>query len=250
VSETIHTVEIAIRNPVADSRWFNILTGIREGLNFIKRYMSGSDVSLPEEDALRELLLNAYLHRCYRTQGPLQIRIQSDEIEIQNPGGLLGDLTPANLLYAPPNYRNFLLADSARQFGLCEKAGTGIDKVYHHLLLNGFDFPVIDAKSNSFSVVVRTKRDPAFARFVREFAGTLDIRFTDMIVMRALRQKERLNASQLASLSQRLLVYMEDVLSSLERKSVIVASPSAYRLSDSTLAQLERYDQCSQLRLL
>lgn len=91
-----------------------------------------------------------------------------------NPGGLLGGLTSETLLYSPPTYRNFLLADAARQFGYCERIGSGIDKVYYLSLMAGFDFPILQVGSNSFSALVRTNRDRAFFEsFIKNYAGDL-----------------------------------------------------------------------------
>ncbi len=129
--------------------------------------------------------------------------------------GALGGLTPDSLLYSPPIYRNFLLADAARQYGYCEKAGTGVDKIYYHLILNGFEFPIFDAGRSSFSVLIRTRRDRAFARFVKEFAGTLDLRLSDLIVLRVLRSRSSATGPDLARRSQRPIEYMRDVLSDL-----------------------------------
>lgn len=148
----------------------------------------------------------------------MQIRLDRDELEIQNPGGLLGGLTSDNLLYSPPIYRNFLLADVARQYGYREKAGRGIDKVYFNLIVNGFDFPIFDARHESFSVLVRLKRDKAFCRFIKDFSGTLDLKLTDIIVLRTLRGRSRVAREDLVRLAQRPANYTDDVLCGLERR--------------------------------
>lgn len=151
---TVFTVETPITSPLTTSSWFNIVESIRAYVPLINQQLTKRGKSIPEQ-IIYELLFNAYIHRCYRTAGPIQIRIRENELEIQNPGGLLGGLTTETLLFSPPIYRNFTLADSARQFGYCEKAGTGIDKVYYHLILDGLDFPYFHSVGNSFSVSFR-----------------------------------------------------------------------------------------------
>ncbi len=59
--------------------------------------------------ALRELLLNAVMHRSYESNSPIRFYWFADRVEIQNPGGLYGDASPENF----PNqnsYRNPILA--------------------------------------------------------------------------------------------------------------------------------------------
>ncbi|MGH7841491.1 MAG: ATP-binding protein [Candidatus Binataceae bacterium] len=179
----------------------------------------------------------------------MQIRIDTDEFEIQNPGGLLGGLTGDNLLYSPPIYRNFLLADAARQYGYCEKAGRGIDKVLFNLIVNGFDFPIFDGSHDSFSAIVRLRRDKAFAGFIKDFAGTLELKLTDLIILRALRARAQVSKDDLTRLGQRPQHYTDDVLYGLERRQIIRRVRDGYALSENTQEQLTRYNADGQLKL-
>lgn len=62
-------------------------------------------------DVLKELVVNAYIHRCYRTPSPIVINVSGMEgLEIKSPGDLLPGLTVKNLIYGVPVYRNLLLA--------------------------------------------------------------------------------------------------------------------------------------------
>ena len=56
---------------------------------------------LPVE-TVREILVNAYIHRCWRTAAPVMITLTASEIEIGNPGDLLPGLNPGNLLHCVP----------------------------------------------------------------------------------------------------------------------------------------------------
>ncbi|MCY4222672.1 MAG: hypothetical protein OXD35_13635, partial [Thiotrichales bacterium] len=46
--------------------------------------------------AIRELLLNAIMHRSYESNAPVRFYWYDDRIEIQNPGGLYGMASPEN----------------------------------------------------------------------------------------------------------------------------------------------------------
>lgn len=68
--------------------------------------------------ATRELLMNAIMHRDYETNAPIQFYEYDDRIEIQNPGGLYGKVSPENF----PNvsdYRNPFIAE-AMKIRLCQ----------------------------------------------------------------------------------------------------------------------------------
>jgi hypothetical protein len=98
-------------------------------------------------------------------------------------------------------------------------------------------------------VIVRLKRDKSFAAFVKDFAGTLELKLTDLIVLRALKSRSHLARSDLVRLAQRPANYMDDVLSGLERRQIVHQIGDGYRLSDATLEQLARYSDDGQLKL-
>jgi ATP-dependent DNA helicase RecG len=247
--ETVLVVEASPIAPLTSTNWYNIQEGLQNCLPLINRYLSERDAGIGE-NVLTELFLNAYLHRCYRTPGPVQIVIGDSELEIRNPGGLLGSLTPETLLYDTPRYRNFLLVDAARQFGYCEKAGSGIDKVYYQLIIDGFDFPIFESDSSSFKVIIRLKRDRAFKRFIQDFAGGLGLKLTDLIVIKALHIRRIASMEDLSRLTQRSGTYMHDVLADLERRRLV--NPTAngrFALGDDAASQIAKYDDSGQLKL-
>jgi len=247
-AETVLVVENPSAAPLTSSNWYNVTSAVQKCLAIISS-------ALPEwmmtvlEDPLRELILNAYLHRCYRTTGPIQVRISKDEVEIRNPGGLLGDLTPESLLYSTPVYRNFALADGARQLGFCEKAGVGLDKVYYKLIVEGLDFPFFQVTSNSFAAIIRTRRDLSFSRFIREGAGTLGLSLPDLMVLRRLRTHGEATLDELVRVVQRPADYLECTLKELQRKEIVGIDVRRIRLSGAVSRALESYDSEGQLPL-
>jgi len=55
-------------------------------------------------DVLKELVVNAFIHRCYRTPAHVTIRLDEFGLEIQSPGELLAGLTVSNLINGVPVY--------------------------------------------------------------------------------------------------------------------------------------------------
>lgn len=79
-------------------------------------------------DALRQLVRNAFMHRSYEaTHAPVRVYWFDDRIEIHNPGGPFGSVTPEN--FGQPgvtDYRNPNLAEGLRALGYVQRFGAGI----------------------------------------------------------------------------------------------------------------------------
>ena len=99
--------------------------------------------------ATRELLMNAIMHRDYETNAPIQFYEYDDRIEIQNPGGLYGKVSPENF----PNvsdYRNPFIAEAMKILGYVNRFSRGVYRVQKELTENGnekaeFDFSFVTA---------------------------------------------------------------------------------------------------------
>ena len=93
-------------------------------------------VSTYPSTALRELLVNAVLHRSYESTSPIRFYWFSDRIEIQNPGGLYGAVTRENF----PNqnsYRNPVIAEALKVLGFANRFGSGVSRAQTALQRNG-----------------------------------------------------------------------------------------------------------------
>lgn len=103
--------------------------------------MQGRRVERPNYpfEALRELIINAFVHRNYETSNaPIRISWFNDRIEINNPGGPFGSVTDEN--FGQPHvsdYRNPELAAALKHLGYVEKFGSGIARVRKQLMING-----------------------------------------------------------------------------------------------------------------
>jgi ATP-dependent DNA helicase RecG len=77
--------------------------------------------------AIREALLNAIVHRDYRSPSDVIVKIFDNEIRISNPGALVEGLTVADLARDnyPSRQRNVQIAEAFYLTGDIEKYGTG-----------------------------------------------------------------------------------------------------------------------------
>ncbi|NOZ41041.1 MAG: MloB, partial [Planctomycetes bacterium] len=85
------------------------------------------EVKMFPDDAIRELVANALIHQDFSECGTsVMIELYSDRLEISNPG--LPPI-PTERFIDEYKSRNELLAGLMRRLGICEKKGSGIDRV-------------------------------------------------------------------------------------------------------------------------
>jgi len=81
------------------------------------------------EEAIREILINAVVHRDYAYSGSTIVNIYSDRMEFVSLGGLIPGLSKNDLLMGVSQPRNERLAKIFYQLKLIEGYGTGIKKL-------------------------------------------------------------------------------------------------------------------------
>jgi predicted HTH transcriptional regulator len=192
-------------------------------------------------ETLHEILINAFMHRDYREKAITRITISDEEISFENPGALLAGLRPDNLLRAQPIYRNFRLAEGARQAGLCRKYGDGIDRIYYNSLSRGLDFPLIISDGDSFKITFSTHANTAFAQFVRGRSEKLD-NLDFIIVLKLLQVRETCTIQDAASSLQRSIAESKKVLDQMSAENMIVADRNVYYFTPSLRSDLKIFD--------
>ena len=70
------------------------------------------------ERVVKEAVVNAVIHRDYRLNRDILIRIFDDRLEVDSPGVFPGAITPANIVKAGSKARNPLIAKTLRDFPL------------------------------------------------------------------------------------------------------------------------------------
>lgn len=107
------------------------------------------------ELALRELLMNACMHRDYQSNMPIRIYQFSNRIEILNAGGLYGEARPENFPTVN-DYRNPIIAEAMRGLKYVNMFNRGIQRVKNMLKENGNPEPKFNvSKITAFEVTVQ-----------------------------------------------------------------------------------------------
>jgi ATP-dependent DNA helicase RecG len=133
----------------------------QRGLDFMKRalnrlqngkdFNSLGDLEIPEI-VLKELLVNALLHRDYFIRDSIKLFVFDDRIEIRSPGKLPNNLTEAQIRAGIRRSRNTILASLAPDVLPYRGIGSGILrslKAWPHL-----DF-INDKEAEQFSVIIK-----------------------------------------------------------------------------------------------
>lgn len=105
------------------------------------------------EEAIREALLNAIVHRDYSFSGSIIININDKEMEFISLGGLLPGLSPDDIRSGISQPRNKNLAEIFHRMHLIESYGTGIRRIYS-LYSKCSMQPRIEVTSNTFKIVL------------------------------------------------------------------------------------------------
>lgn len=93
------------------------------------------------EVVIRELLVNAIVHRDYSRQQVIEIRKYPTYLEIESPGMFPEGVDETNYL-RKTNPRNPNIIDVFRTIKYAEKAGSGFDKIFADLLSKGKKLPI------------------------------------------------------------------------------------------------------------
>lgn len=111
--------------------------------------------------AVREVLLNALVHRDYsiHTEGmPIQLQIFPDRIVVTNPGGLYGRISLDQLGQVQPDTRNPVLATALETLNITENRYSGIPTIRREMREAGLPMPQFEDNRSSFRVTLLGKR--------------------------------------------------------------------------------------------
>ena len=107
--------------------------------------------------AVRELVLNALIHRDYSIHtesAPITITMYSDRMEIENPGGLYGRMTLDNLGFVSADTRNPYIAGALEIMGETENRYSGIPTIRSAMKNAGLPQPVFVNNSGVFKAIL------------------------------------------------------------------------------------------------
>jgi ATP-dependent DNA helicase RecG len=155
---------------------------------------------LPAYDELvvRELLVNALVHRPYTQRGDIYLNLHPDRLEVVNPGRLPIGVTPQNILHESRR-RNDGLARIFHDLKLMEREGSGIDLLFERLLASGRRTPTIYEGTDSVHVTVpRRVVQPGIIKLLVGADQRYQLTQRERITFALVAQTESTSAAELA----------------------------------------------------
>ncbi len=143
---------------------------LEDTLAFVNRNMkikniidsTGKRSDIPEYPmkAIREIVLNALIHRDYSIhteRSPIRLVMYDDRLEIENPGGLYGRVTVDDLGKTSADTRNPYLAGALEIMLDTENRFSGIPTVFKELEKAGMQKPCFINQRGTFKVIIYKK---------------------------------------------------------------------------------------------
>lgn len=114
---------------VNDERQLQLPSGVRPRIRLIP------------DRAVREALVNALIHRDYRSPDPVDIEFISPQLVVSSPGGFPAAITVDNIISERSHPRNAALTRVFRSLRLAEQEGVGVDRMYRDMVSAGHRMP-------------------------------------------------------------------------------------------------------------
>ncbi len=152
-----------------------------------------------DEVVVRELLVNALVHRPYTQRGDIFLNLHPDRLEMVNPGPLPLGVTPQNVLHTTVR-RNEHLARLFHDLKLMEREGSGFDKIFEVLLSQGRPAPELIETHDRVQVTVRRRiLKPEVIDFIAKADQTYQLTQRERIALGLLAQHDAMTARELST---------------------------------------------------
>jgi len=152
-----------------------------------------------DEKVVRELLVNALVHRPYTQRGDIFVNLHPERLEVVNPGRLPLGVTPSNILHASRR-RNEGLARVFHDLGLMEREGSGFDLMYDRLLSHGRPAPLPEEGPDWVKVTIAKRiLKPEVMRLILSVDARFALSQRERIALGILAQADAMTAKELAA---------------------------------------------------
>jgi len=191
--------------------------------------------------ALRELIVNALAHRDYEAAGSVALKLYPDRLELSNPGGFVGDVTPENILHHASVPRYPTLFQALARMRLANAANLGVPRIFRDLLSEGKEPPIYWSAGQTVAVAIKgqeTRRE--FLELVKRHP---DLEVDHLLVIHHLTRHRELSARAAADICQRPVAVAREILSRMVTRWKLLETGGAgrgryYRLSRSVYESL------------
>lgn len=198
--------------------------------------------------AIREAVLNAFVHRDYTIPNVTIVRMLPNALEIENAGGFMSDITPYNILHHPPVHRNRLLAEALNSLNLVNRNNLGVKRMYKSMLEQGKEPPTYSASPQAVRVIFYAQEiDENFLNLIswlnEQSSRAQDLITADsLLILHRLRQEREISLADLAVSCQLSVDETKRRLNVLEQWNAVehigYGKGTFYRLSRTAMDKL------------
>ena len=187
----------------------SILTLLDYGLKFIKRnvkhpWRKTNDYRMEMHDypelAIKEVLINALIHRDYSQYGSeIHIDIFDDRMEIYSPGGMYDGsiVQDLDLKMVPSVRRNPIIADVFSRMSLMERRGTGFKKIIeYYKRAPNFRKNLLPKFYSTHSTFIATLFNLNFGRTIEDIAIESTLKYPSDDLLFDIEMKKYYNSGQ------------------------------------------------------
>ena len=104
-------------------------------------FLDKKEYELPHK-AIRELIINAVIHRNYQISSSVQVAVYDDRVEISSPGTIYGSLTLEEAMEGRSSIRNKTLARTLEKIDMLEGWGSGLKRIFSQCEEYDIPYPV------------------------------------------------------------------------------------------------------------
>lgn len=154
--------------------------------------------------AVREAVVNAFMHRDYRTPEVIQLEHTASRLRITSPGGFVPGVTVDNVLTVSSRCRNLSLSQAIRSLGLAESAGVGVDRMYASMTAIGHQPPTFH--TDGITVTASLQGGPPNEPVARFVAGLPEDRRGDpdtLLILTYLLDHRTTSAARMSRIMQK-----------------------------------------------
>lgn len=153
-------------------------------------------------EVIRELLVNAFVHKSFTISGDIFINVFPNRLIIKNPGGLPLGITKENILHQVQR-RNPHLIDTFKALKLMESEGSGYDLIFEKLSKDGKQYPEIESDINATSVTVYSNIiDPEILEIIDYITQHYQLSQKEMIALGAITRHKKVSGHDLSKILQ------------------------------------------------
>lgn len=201
-----------------------VLRNIRMGATFKGVYRQ--DVYEIPPFAIRELIVNAVVHRSYVDCGNIQIAVYDDRLEILSPGKLPKTQTFAGMKKGRSKIRNEALAKAFSYMKLMEKWGSGIPRVVREVCDEGLAVPVfeggeVDLVVNIYRKGIGPSEDRTATDVTNSATNATELTEDEKLIIVAVKQNPSITQQALHNQTGITIGTIKRILPRLQEKGVL-----------------------------